>query len=84
MVEVEIVSCEIADPAPVSVTVDGRKDSVGPTGTAAAVRLTVPVKPLIPGAMVMAETAEKPAVTVSRNGLAVTVKSCFVNVTSTE
>ena len=65
-------------------TDDGRKDSVGPTGTAAAVRLTVPVKSLRPGVIVIVETAEKPALTVSSNGLAVTAKSCFVKVTSTE
>ncbi len=68
---------------PVSVTVEGRKDSVGPTGAAAAVRLTLPVKPLRPGAIVIVETAEKPALTVSTLGLATTEKSCFVNVTVT-
>ncbi len=62
-------------------TDDGRKNSVGPTGTAAAVRLTVPAKPFEPGVMVTMETAEKPALTVSTDGLAPTEKSCFVKVT---
>ncbi len=68
---------------PVSVTVDGRKDVVGPTGAAVAVRLTVPIKPLRPGVIVIVETTEKPALTVSTAGLAATEKSCFVKVTVT-
>ncbi len=73
----------MADPAPDSVTVDGRKDVVGPSGAAVAVRPTVPVKPLRPGVMVIVETTEKPALTVSTLGLAATEKSCFVKVTAT-
>jgi len=54
---------------------------VGPTGAVVAARLTAPVKPFRPGAIVIVETAEKPALTVSTDGLAATEKSWLVNVT---
>ena len=60
---------------PVRVTVEGRRDDVGPTGAAVAVRLTVPVKPLRPGVIVIVETTGNPALTVSTDGLAATEKS---------
>jgi hypothetical protein len=44
-------------------------------------RFTAPAKPFRPGVIVIVETAEKPALTVSTDGLAATEKSCFVKVT---
>jgi hypothetical protein len=70
--EVEISSVEVAVPPRVSVA--GVRDMVSPAGELDAARLTVPVKPLMLVAVRVDDTAE-PCVTMSRTGLAESVKS---------
>ncbi len=69
----DTVSVELPVPPAVRVTVGELKDIVSPIGDDAAVRLTVPAKPLRL-VSVMVDVAEVPCVTFSEVGLAVMLK----------
>jgi hypothetical protein len=77
-------SCEAARVVPVIVTEDGENDVVGPAGEIVADRLTVPVKPPVPGAIVMLKRATDPALMVAVSGFAEILKVSELNVTATE